>query len=195
MDTKDQGSVAGDEGAPSKPGRRRFAGAGVKASGVILTLVSSPGIAGVVCKSPSGSLSGNLSSQPGDDTITCVGRSPGYWKKWTGAWPPGIYPTSTKFHPATKFASVFPGGRTTLYRTGTLMGVLESNDPQEDPHNLGFHLVAAYLNVMSHKIDFLTVADLKGIWYDLCTYGYYSPMAGIRWDSEKVANYLYSTEN
>ncbi len=176
------------------PGRRRFASTGIKASGVILTLASAPGMATTVCKSPSGFMSGNLQSNAGEQIVTCVGRSPGYWKNWPQAWPGGCVPVTTKFVTATTFASVFPGGRTLLYRSGTLMAVLKDNKAGQDPYNLGAHLVAAYLNVMSHKIDFLTVADLKGIWNDLCTYGYYSPMAGVRWGPEHVARYLQRTE-
>lgn len=194
VDTKDQATVAGADGAPRKPGRRRFASTGIKASGVILTLASSPGMAATVCRSPSGFMSGNLNSAPGEQAVSCVGRSPGYWKNWPQSWPGGCVATASKFQPATTFASVFPGGRTELYRTGTMMAVLTNNKRGQDPYNLGAHLVAAYLNVMSYKIDFLTVADLKGIWNDLCTYGYYSPMAGVRWGPEQVAKYLYRTE-
>ena len=74
------------------------------------------------------------------------------------------------------------------------MEVLRNNKQSEDPYNLGAHLVTAYLNVKSGKIGFLTVANLKGIWYDLCTYGFYSPSAGVRWNAEKVKIYLESTE-
>jgi hypothetical protein len=75
------------------------------------------------------------------------------------------------------------------------MDVLNSNDHTQDPNNLGFHLVAAYLNVMSNKINFFTVANLKNMWHDLCVYTYYSPAAGVKWYAKDVANYLASTEN
>ena len=195
MDIQDQDPAASVGGTPSNPGRRRFASAGAKASGVILTLASAPGMA-CVCKSPSGSLSGNLqSSHHGPQTVVCNGVSPGYWKHWTSQWPSGCYPTTTRQHNATTFASVFPYGWTSLYQTGTLMDVLTDNNPSQDPYNLGFHLVAAYLNVKSNKINFFTVASLQGIWHDLYTYGYYSPRAGTKWYPQDVAAYLQSTEN
>lgn len=196
MDIQDQEPAASVGGTPSNPNRRRFAGAGVKASGVILTLVSTPGMA-CVCKSPSGSLSGNLqASNHSTQTVLCNGVSPGYWKNYTQhPWPPGIRPVATKWRPATTFASVFPYGGTTLYQTGTLLDVLNNNDPNQDKYNLGFHLVAAYLNVVSNRINFFTVAVLKGIWHDLYTYGYYSPAAGVKWYAQDVAIYLQSTEN
>jgi hypothetical protein len=151
-------------------------------------------MASVVCKSPSGFMSGSLKSSPGTQTLVCSGVSPGYWKNWPNAWPAGCYPTTTKTRTATKFAAIFPNGRTSLYQNGTLMEVLKDNNNAMDPYNLGAHLVSAYLNVKSNKINFMTVDSLKGIWHDLCTYGYYSPIAGKRWSPKEVADYLQSTE-
>jgi hypothetical protein len=181
-------------GTPSNPSRRRFASAGAKASGVILTLASTPGMASV-CKSPSGSLSGNLQSSHGTQTVVCAGLSPGYWKNTDQhPWPSGAYPVDTTWNKATTFASVFPYGKTQLYQTGSMMAVLTNNSPSEDPYNLGAHLVSAYLNVLSNKINFLTVASLQNMWHDLYTYGYYMPAAGTKWYAEDVAKYLQSTE-
>jgi hypothetical protein len=195
VDIEDQEPAASVGGTPSNPNRRRFASAGVKASGVILTLVSTPGMA-CVCKSPSGSLSGNLESSHGNHTVVCNGLSPGYWKfPDKHPWPAGCYPTTTRSHRATLFASVFPYGSTDLYKTGTMLAVLNNSDPSQDPYNLGFHIVAAYLNVMSQKINFFTVATLKTMWHDLMTYGYYSPAAGVKWHAYDIAQYLQSTEN
>lgn len=172
------------------PGRRRFAGVGV-----ILTLASEPGMAAVMCKSPSGSLSGGLRSSPGGQNLVCGGLSPGYWKNHPDAWPRGVYPYKAPPQQATTFASVFPFGSTKLYRTGTLMEVLESTDPSEDPYNFGFHLVAAYLNILSGKMNFLTVDRLKLMWHDVVAYGFYVPTAGSKWYAEDVKRYLESTEN
>ncbi|MGH8856079.1 MAG: hypothetical protein ACREWI_17585, partial [Telluria sp.] len=133
-------------------------------------------------------------SSPGKQYVVCSGRSPGYWKNWPNAWPSGCYPTATRTRPATTFASVFPYGWTSTYQTATMMDVLTCNDPSEDPHNLGAHLVTAYLNVKSLKINFLTVERLKSIWHDLYTYGYFTPIAGTRWYAKDVANYLQRTE-
>jgi hypothetical protein len=193
VDIQDQDNAADVDGAPRNPNRRRFASTGVKATGVFLTLASPPGMA-CVCKSPSGFKSGNLSSR-GNQTVLCSGLSPGYWKNWPGSWPSGCYPATTKYRQATKFASVFPFGWTNLYKNSSMMEVLQCNDSGQDPYNLGAHLVSAYLNVKSNKINFLTVTQLKAIWHDLYTYGYYSPAAGTRWNAKEVADYLASTEN
>ncbi|OON59523.1 hypothetical protein B0920_24435 [Massilia sp. KIM] len=195
VDNQDQDSAPNAEGAPSNPRRRRFASTGIKASGVILTVASPPAMATYICKSPSGFMSGNLKSSPGNQTVICSGLSPGYWKNWPQAWPSGCYPTATKYRPATTFASVFPGGGTTLYQRGTLMQVLTDNNNSQDPYNLGAHLVAAYLNVRSNKINYFTETSLKIMWHDLCKYGYYSPKAGTRWTAADVAYYLSRTEH
>lgn len=175
------------------PGRRRFASTGAKASGVLLTLASSSGMAQTVCKSPSGFMSGNL-SRHGNQTVTCAGLSPGYWKNWPDSWPPSCYAYKVAPHKATTFASVFPSGWTSLYQNGTMMDVLVNNDNGQDPYNLGAHMVAAYLNVKANKISFFTVDVLKAMWHDLATYNYYSPSAGIKWYAEDVAKYLTKTE-
>lgn len=193
MDIEDQDAVAGAGGAPSKPGRRRFASTGIKASGVILTLASPSAMATKICKAPSGFMSGSLRSSPGDQTVACYGRPARYWKDCPEAWPSGCYPTKSKYKPATTFASVFPGGSTSLHQNGTMMDVLKDTSSSRDPYDLGAQLVTAYLNVKSGKIDFLTIAQLKSIWYDLRTYGYYSPMAGTRWSDAHVAIYLWRT--
>lgn len=190
MDIQDRHTAKPDTDAPARPGRRRFAGVGV-----ILTLASEPGMAAVMCKSPSGSLSGGLRSTPGGQAVVCGGLSPGYWKNHTQAWPAGCYPSAVPGRPATTFASVFPFGTTQLYQTGSLMDVLQSNDPRQDPYNLGFHLVAAYFNVLSGKINFLTVDRLKLMWHDLMAYGYHVPSAGTKWYAEDLKKYLQSTEN
>ena len=57
--------------------RRSFAKSGLVASGVLLTLSSRPVLGELVCTSPSGFESGNLSFH--GTPIICAGLSPGYW--------------------------------------------------------------------------------------------------------------------
>lgn len=194
MDIQDPDPVASSDTAPRNPGRRRFASTGIKASGVILTLASPPGMA-TVCKSPSGSLSGSLKSSPGSQAVVCSGLSPKHWRTWTDSWPSGCYATKTDRRAATTFASIFPYGSTKLYQSGTLLEALACNDSGEDPYDLAGHMAAAYLNVKSKKISYLTVANLKTIWYSLRIYGYYSPIAGKKWYAKEIAEYLASTEH
>ena len=66
--------VVVDANAPSRPSRRRLAGAGI-ASGVILTLKSPSAMGATMCKAPSGAMSGGLSSQKPTTTLVCKGLS------------------------------------------------------------------------------------------------------------------------
>jgi len=173
---------------------------------VILTLASGSGMAQVVCASASGSLSLGVKSHQPAGSANCSGVSPGYWKVPQHTWP--TINTTTALRAAktnngltdqqqrdTPFNAIFPNGNTTLYRTGTMQNVLDNNDPGADPYNLGMHLVAAYLNVVSSRITFMNAQTLQNMWHDLVTYGHYAPSAGISWNAEQVKNYLQSTEN
>jgi hypothetical protein len=75
------------------------------------------------------------------------------------------------------------------------MSVMTNNDPAQDPYNLGMHLAAAYLNVRSGRINYVTVAVLKAMWHDFVTYGYYTPTAGIKWYAYDIKVYLERTEH
>jgi hypothetical protein len=174
--------------------RRRLAKAGVGAVGILATLESRATMKGMTCKSPSGSLSGGLSSHYGGAQPVCQGLSPGYWKNHTGAWPCSI---------DTWFADVFyvPGNRkscttktkNTSYLCSTMVNLLS---PQKfDKYNLAMHAIATYLNIKSGRITFLPVDTLLAMWADVQTKGYYSPTANVKWSPEQVKNYLESTHD
>jgi hypothetical protein len=182
--------------------RRRLAKVGVGA-GVLATLESKSAMASMVCRSPSGSLSNGLStSHYGTTAPTCEGLSPGYWKQPQHAWPAAVSRTAM-------FSSVFYAGSAPAacparaasysndsyynpgsYACATLEDMLSHQD--FDNNNVGMHLVAAYLNVMSKKVSFLEPTDLQTMWSELQTTGRYSPTAGVYWDNSQVANYLSS---
>jgi hypothetical protein len=171
--------------------RRRLAKAGVGAAGVLVTLESHAAMTPLMCKSPSGALSGGLNSHYGP-APACSGLSPGYWKNHDG------WPCSR----TAMFASVFyvPGNinscdskkEVTSYRCATLEDLLEAKD--YDTYNLGMHMVATYLNILSGKIGFLSVDTLKNMWYEVRTTGRYSPAAGVYWTAEEVKKYLEKTQ-
>lgn len=166
--------------------RRRFGKAGAGASGVLLTLVSQPGMAAEICKAPSGSLSGGLKSHTGP-AVACSGLSPGYWKNHSG-WPSGAETT-------TLFSSVFYCAglnKNTYGSTTTTLGMILEHQ-SFDTSNLGMHMCATYLNIQSGRIGFLTVPQLTQIWYDWQQYGYYSPTAGVKWDAARIVTYLTGT--
>jgi hypothetical protein len=165
--------------------RRRFTKSGLAVSGVILTLVSRPGMATDICASASGSLSGGLQSHHGPAPV-CVGVSPGFWKNRSN-WPKNIKKT-------TLFGSVYAcNGKNHEYKTCTLLTMLSHQS--FDQANLGMHLVAAYLNAQAGYTSFLTVASLQTMFSEWQNTGYYSPTAGVKWHASDIVTYLSGTMN
>ncbi len=169
--------------------RRRLAKAGAGA-GVLLTLESKQAMAtSAMCKSPSGSLSGGLSSHYGP-AQACKGLSPGYWKNHTD------WPISCN----TMFASVFyvpgnylqcdPKKAATSYLCATMQTLLSHQS--YDTNNLAMQAIAAYLNILSGRVGFLSVETLLAMWREVTTTGVYNPTAGVTWSRAQVASYLDS---
>lgn len=160
--------------------RRRFTRAGLGITGALATITSRAAMASDICTTPSGSLSGGLKSHHGP-APACVGRSPGYWKNHS-SWP--CSKTIT-------FGSIFSCSSSSPYYKTTLQEIL--NPQKWDKHELGSHLVATYLNILSGKISFLTVPTIQGMWNDLYRRGYYNPTAGVKWFAYDVVDYLTGT--
>lgn len=161
--------------------RRQFAKTSLGISGVILSLASRPVLGNVVCKSPSGFLSGNASTH-GPQPV-CQGRSPGYWKNHVDSWP-----ISTD----TQFSSVFPTSPSSVYAQYTFLQLL---DPKPDDfQKLGMHLVAAYLNAISGWTPFLTVETILAMFAEWQSKGAFSPTATVQWSAAEIVNYLKATQ-
>jgi len=163
--------------------RRRFGKSSIVASGVLATLVSRPVLGCDVCKSPSGFLSGNLSTPGTPEALP--GRSPGYWKNHT-RWPIANRETS-------KFSSVFTCKPGSPYASITMLALLSHQS--FDSHNLGMHLVAAYLNAMAGWTPFLTAERIKSMFSEWSATGYFSPTAGVKWNAAQIVDYLKWTQN
>jgi hypothetical protein len=169
--------------------RRRFAKAGTGASaGVILTLASQPGMAtGLVCSSPSGMLSGNL-SRTSNSGAACSGCKPDYWQAHHWAWRGCADGTS-------QFCYTFLPGQ----RCGTLIrySCFDIVDPTKVPNgvdrDVAMHVMATLLNIRSRKIGFLTENQLLGIWNSYAKDGTYTPSVGVTWNGAKIVEYLKST--
>jgi hypothetical protein len=192
-----------NEQQPGKPlsakgaARRRFTRAGAAASGVLLTLYSQPGMAQVVCATPSGAASA-LASARNPDAETCSGRSPGVWLQALsprgnsgkgGGNTPGH--TDWPVSPDKLFGEWFTTSRP--IGKAKLKEVLANTDPSFDPENLGMHLVAAMLNVLSGRSTFQTENMLVDMWNRLRDDRVYHPTAGIDWTAYDVVQYLRST--
>ncbi|MBQ5948159.1 hypothetical protein [Massilia sp. ST3] len=164
--------------------RRRLGKAGLGAAGVLWTLESKATMSyGAICVAPSAGLSGGLDSTYGPKP-TCIGRSPGYWKQAHHSWP-----CSRRI----KFSEVFPcyGANKNTYGAATMLTML--GNVSFDKYNLGQHLVANYLNVISKKSSFLSVKTLVEMWTELQSTGQYSPAPDVFWNAEETKRYLERT--
>lgn len=173
---------------PKGASRRRIAGLGV--SGIVMTVASNHAMAELVCKSPSGALSGNLNSQ--SPNVSCEGRSPGFWKNHQSEWPSEVKTTDL----FSKFFSAHG-----LLGNLTCLQVLGSDEddkegkPKLDKHNVAMHIMATYLNVVSGRITFLTRQAVIDMWAHWNTNQSYTPAVGADpWNGDEFVNYLSSTQ-
>lgn len=165
--------------SPKGASRRRIAGLGV--SGVVMTVASNHALAELVCKSPSGALSGNLNSQR--PNVTCEGRSPGFWKNHPEAWPSEVKTSD----PFAKFFKCHG-----QLSNATCMKVL--NKVESDKNNVAMHIMATYLNVVSGRISFLTRQAVIDMWAEYETHHSYTPDGASKsWNGEELVDYLAST--
>ncbi len=181
MEKQQLPSVGIDQSKSVDESRRRFTKSGVAASGVLLTLASRPVLGDVICKSPSGFLSGNQSSH-GTPPI-CQGRSPGYWKKHVGSWP---------VPPGTKFIHVFHCSYSSIYAKYTLLQLV--NPQSDDTNKLGMHLVAAFLNARMGWTPFLKEETVIAMFKEWAATGAFSPTATVYWNAAQIVEYLTATQ-
>lgn len=153
--SQDNATVTASENGADQS-RRRFTRASLIATPVIMTLASRPALGYYNC-TISGLLSGNISSPR--DIGPCDGQSPGFWqggnfftssnnnnkksaltttKVYLGGWP-------TPATPDTLFHNIFAGSKFAGLTLIQVMGLTGTQDPDQ----LGFHTVAAYLNSLA----------------------------------------------
>jgi hypothetical protein len=188
MDKQQQNQEAGPtapvtsalDGAIKNPSRRLFTRAGLGASGVLLTLACKPVLGGVVCKSPSGFLSGNQSTH--DTGALCAGRNPQYWKM-TSSWP---------ISKRTPFHRLFSCGPGSAFETCSLAEIVSGH--QADPEFVAMHLTAALLNSRSGWTPFLSEETIQAMFLEWRTKGTYTPTVNVEWGSTDIVNYLKATQ-
>ena len=168
----------------------------------ILTLVSQPAL-GTTCYTPSRSLSKNTSaSQAGKDGICLNAESPGNYKTQSV---PGTSPYHWPISPNTKFhsnktyngiAGVFSGS---TYGSRSLLDVLNKTNGLNDPYNVAYHLIAAYLNILGGNSaviasNVLNAQGVKDIWTAWLASGFtkYPVMPGTDWTGQQLVDYLIS---
>ena len=123
--------------------RRKFSGAGLAGSGVILTLASKPVMGSNYWCTGSGGMSGNTSSH--GERQACLACSPGYWRSSPGSWPSPYYPyticnlSGSTAHQPTLFKDVF----TSSSSDKTMMWMLQNQEGSREFHAIGALLNAA----------------------------------------------------
>jgi len=187
--------------------RRRFTKSGLAASGVILTLASRPVLANNVCKSPSGFLSGNVSSHVEQ---LCTANYPSYYANNPDAWKgtrytPGEYKNETqsadtssksstsnlnsskeidKWVGGTQYSEAFPGS--SRFPGKSMMQVLWMQEP------MGQQFVAALLNAALGLTPPLTETKVVDICLEYETRGFFEPTAGVHWYEQDILIYFNS---
>lgn len=171
--------------------RRRFARVGAGATGVVMTLYSTPGMACQFCGiSPSSAVSavgqgkvpGTLSHR--GPTAKCKGVGPSVWaanSRWSVC------------DPSDGFSTYFTcSGKTAGYANYSCGQVL-AGKTNCDSSKLGMYMMAAFLNVNAGLVDFYTVQALRDIWNEISAKGVYEPMAGQSWTPSEIVYYLSNT--
>lgn len=168
------------ESSPGAKPRRRFVrgvGAVVPATLTVWSASARSTLSSKTCLSPSASASITLlNSRPNRKRDDCYGRTPGYWMN-QGADKAKSY----------KFSVIGTGfGDKTMFDVISLQG-------NGDKWQLGAHLSAAYLNLVTGKVPstVLNLADLQAMWAGQL--GSYSPTPNVFWDGGKIVEYLKTT--
>ncbi|CAH1082190.1 hypothetical protein [Candidatus Nitrotoga sp. 1052] len=194
---------AAQQGKSVDESRRRLTKSGLAVSGVLLTIASRPSLGGDICKTPSGFLSGNLSFH--GTPQSCSGRTPGYWGThydWPSPYLVGSRTdsrhkqNSNSWSGGTMFNNSTLGfdcsGNGARYITYSMMQVILLGGSY-DPYQLGAHCVAALLNARSGWTPVLTEAQVRNIFNEYASNGYFEPTAGIHWTPEEIVTYLKQT--
>lgn len=174
--------------------RRRFTrnAAGI-GSGVILTLVSQPGMADVVCAKPSldQSLAPNggkwsaVASHVNERASSCRGLSPAAWAAMV-KWP-------TVSQPNSNCIPTFECG-TTAYGKAKMGDLLLGKETCDVGNScVGAYLIATYLNVASDRVPVMNIDEVKKMWKSAILYGYYKPTPDVTWSIPRLVEYLKTT--
>lgn len=192
--------------------RRGFTRSGLALSGVLLTLASRPVLGATQCLSPSGFISGNVSTQ--GDILYCDGGTPGYWgtnvlppknlkssnyHQWPDPYIPGALTLCTKeldpdcWTGGTKFhGGVLGFGGSDFGDKSMLQVILLGGNG--DAAQLGAHCVAALLNAAKGWTNnVLTESQVRGMYNDFVNNGFFEPTAGVKWYADDIVDYLVTT--
>lgn len=175
--------------SPQGAARRRFARAGMGASGVIMTLASAPGMATTVCRPPSGFLSGTWASNHPKATW-CYGAKPVDWCANQDKWI-----TYGRTSPSKQFYTVFTcTPNTWALKSYTLLQIVSGSCGTADRNEVAKYIVTALLNARAGTTPVLDEAKVFQIWNEYTRKLTYTPNAGAKaWGGAEIVNYLKST--
>lgn len=177
----DNAGASRNGGTVRNAGRRQLLRAGMATAPVVMTVASRPVLA-LVCDSPSGFTSLNV-SHPGHDV--CSGKDPA-----------GVLAEMSADERNTKFYKIFPtadSGFGSVVKDQKLEEVIGHSS--EAPWGLAQEIIAAYFNVAKGRIpaSILTHPAIMHIWQDYDLTGGYSPRAGAQWSYNEIVTYLKTT--
>jgi len=169
--------------------RRRFTRASTGAAGVLLTLHSQPGMACTYCGISASAAVSAVGQKKAIGTLShhgpaavCNGIRPSDW--CNTSWPRGC--SKTDF-----FADHFSCKYGSDYAKATCNSII--NGASCDSSKMAQYMLAAYLNVLSGRVNFISIETLRAVWMEWSTKGYYAPMAGQQWYANDIVGYLYGT--
>lgn len=189
--TPQAGEALPDAAALSAKGaaRRRFTRIGAGATGVLLTLHSQPGMACTYCGISGSAAASAIGQKKAIGTLShhgpaavCNGITPREWAYTS--WPANCKPTDS-------FSKHFSCKAGSQYANATCKDIILG--ASFDGTKMAQYMLAAYLNVLSQRVNFITVDSLQTAWSEWIVKGYYSPMAGQRWYADDIVGYLYGT--
>lgn len=190
--------------------RRRFAKAGVGASGVLMTLASTPGMACTTCVTTSGFHSIQIGSSlygSAKAGVICQGVPGSTWASWatvTGKWPAAT-PTTTCFNTIFKPASSYCTIPATYDSKGKLlvaaheMTMLEAVSGAANGKDAGLAqlFAAVYLNCTCSPVrtNYIPIAKLKLMFTACATNGtfQYSTSSTATWNKSEILTYMNGT--
>ena len=169
--------------------RRRFTRVGAGATGVLLTLHSQPGMACTYCGISASAAVSAIGQNKAVGTLShrgpaavCNGIKPSAWCQTS--WPSGCSPTDA-------FGKHFGCRIGSTYANTSCKDIMQGASC--DSSKMAQYMLAAYLNVLSGRVNFLSIESLRNVWTEWVLKGYYAPMAGQKWYANDIVGYLYGT--
>lgn len=198
---KEKQNQGGENSTESQSGpdqtRRRLTGSALGVSAIV-TLASSPVLAGGQCLKPSGFASGNLSGH--GTPPPCYGKPPEHWCNSYVQWP-SFCKKDTPFHDnpfrknncGTTFYKYNNYTRKyTVKSCNEVIQPIPSGCTNPDLYDLGRYCLAACLSISENpnSIPCMTTGDVMNIWQGCSTSGQYEVTANVFWNVTQCRDYL-----